>query len=332
MYRSYEKTRIVVFGFLFYFFNVVLVLQFLSVGPTIMSERYSYVSYVGLFFLVGHLYVFLKEHARKNIRTLGIVMSVALPIAFVSYGLITHDRCKVWKNPVTLWTDMIEKYPFTDHGYTKRGSYYGKNGDYDKAFKDYQISIQLKPKDFKVFNNMGNIYGSRGEFTKAIEHFNKALEIDPEYADAYLNIAITYSMMQQPEKSFEYYDKAVALGLTDLKVYTNRAQTFYAVKDYTNAIADYSLVLKTRRFDPISLMYRGLSYYFLKYYDNAISDYNRVLQIEPQNPYAYNNRSLCYKDKQQFKLALSDAQNAKKFGLQVKDEYINNLKIQAGSN
>ncbi|NQY68092.1 MAG: tetratricopeptide repeat protein [Flavobacteriales bacterium] len=324
IYRSFKHTKVIVFGFLFYLFNVVLVLQFMPVGPNIMCERYTYVSYVGLFFLIGHGYTYLKDNPKLKTLIQGI--NIAFVLSIITLSVLTFNRCKEWKNSETLWTSMIEIYPNVDHGYTKRGSYYGKRGDFDKAFNDYNISIQLKPNDHKVFNNMGNIYGSRGEHAKALEHFFKALEIDPTYKDAYLNIAITYSITKQYEESFKYYDKAIEMGLKNLKIYTNRAQTYYTFKNYQAAIDDYSLVLQTRRFDKASLMYRGLSYYFLQNYDTAIADFNLLIQVDPQNSFAHNNRSLCYNYKGNYKLALSDALMAQKLGLQVNENYLNELK------
>ncbi|MBK5284953.1 MAG: hypothetical protein JJE25_06090, partial [Bacteroidia bacterium] len=48
LYRSLKTSRDFIFGALFFFFNVILILQLLPVGNTVISERYSYLSYTGL--------------------------------------------------------------------------------------------------------------------------------------------------------------------------------------------------------------------------------------------------------------------------------------------
>lgn len=47
--------RITLFGLAFYMFNILFVLQFVSAGGVIMADRYSYISYFGLVFMVAYL-------------------------------------------------------------------------------------------------------------------------------------------------------------------------------------------------------------------------------------------------------------------------------------
>ena len=49
----FRKNRVVVFGLLFFLVNILLVLQLVPIGFTIVSERYTYVPYIGLAFLVA---------------------------------------------------------------------------------------------------------------------------------------------------------------------------------------------------------------------------------------------------------------------------------------
>jgi hypothetical protein len=50
--------KIYLFGFLFFAVNIFLVLQILPVGDAVMADRYTYVSYIGLFIIIGF---FLKD-------------------------------------------------------------------------------------------------------------------------------------------------------------------------------------------------------------------------------------------------------------------------------
>ncbi|HET9826142.1 MAG TPA: hypothetical protein VFP87_12470, partial [Chitinophagaceae bacterium] len=43
-----RKNKVVLFGFLFFVVNLLLVLQVVSIGTTIVSERYTYVPYIGI--------------------------------------------------------------------------------------------------------------------------------------------------------------------------------------------------------------------------------------------------------------------------------------------
>ena len=48
-----KKYRFAVFGLLFFVVNIALLLQFIQVGGAVFAERYSYVAYIGLFFIAG---------------------------------------------------------------------------------------------------------------------------------------------------------------------------------------------------------------------------------------------------------------------------------------
>jgi hypothetical protein len=54
-YFTWKKYRFVAFGISFYIANLLLVLQIFSVGSAVIAERYTYVPYIGLFFIAGCL-------------------------------------------------------------------------------------------------------------------------------------------------------------------------------------------------------------------------------------------------------------------------------------
>jgi protein O-mannosyl-transferase len=51
-----RRNKVVMFGAMFFLINIVLLLQFIPVGGAILADRYSYLPYIGLFF-IGAWYV-----------------------------------------------------------------------------------------------------------------------------------------------------------------------------------------------------------------------------------------------------------------------------------
>ena len=51
---SLKKTKVIAFGLTFYAFTVFLTLQFISVGGAVMADRYTYVPYIGLSFIIAY--------------------------------------------------------------------------------------------------------------------------------------------------------------------------------------------------------------------------------------------------------------------------------------
>jgi hypothetical protein len=86
-----RKDRLVVFSLLFFIINLLLVVQFVSVGLTIVSERYTYVPYIGLSFLTG---MWLEKYLIKSSNT--FIKAVPFVIAIV-FGIISFQRTKFGK-------------------------------------------------------------------------------------------------------------------------------------------------------------------------------------------------------------------------------------------
>jgi hypothetical protein len=85
--------------------NLALVLQIVSIGGTLLAERYTYVPYIGMAFFIGMM---LDKYSATINRSLlwGIAGAVVLV-----FGIITFQRTKVWKDSDTLWTNVLEHFP-----------------------------------------------------------------------------------------------------------------------------------------------------------------------------------------------------------------------------
>lgn len=253
---SLVRTKIVAFGVGFYFFTVAFVLQFISVGVVIMADRYSYLPYVGLSFMLA---MAVETYMTKNIR---VIFYGIATVAAVACFLQTRAQVDSWQNSETLWSRVISIYPGQEKPHSLRGNYYGKMASraaeqkdaksqalfVEKAEADFKIAIELKSPRADVYEGMGNIHGMRGEHLKAIEMYNKAIKIDPLKASVYINRGIGYNMSGDLQRSLKDMDKAVNL---DRK--------------------------------PMHLLYRGIAHKLLGDKVVAKADFEAVLQMEPGN-------------------------------------------------
>jgi len=324
---SRKKTRILVFGILFYLVNVMLVLQFLSVGNAVMSERYTYIPYLGLFFIIGMGIDYLICRS-KQARMIAIVL-VLIVSGLFAYA--TSERCKVWKNSEALWTDFINKYPTHEKGYTSRANYYAQNEKYDLAFDDFSMAIKLKPDQARPYAMRGNIFSMRGQLDKAMEDYNTAIRLDPDYPDVYFNRAVTYSINKDYVNAFADYSKAIELDPGNMQAYLNRAYSYIETSNNEKAIKDCKAVLAVNPNNKEAHMYSGLAYFNLKRYDQAIEQFNMVLRLDPNNANAWYNLAVCAERKGLNKEALKDAKQAAKLGYNVPAFYIENLKAKFAS-
>ncbi len=330
-YRAGEKyLRIVIFGLGFFLFNVLFVLQFVSSGPAIMADRYSYVAYFGIFFLVVYFAgLFIEKLPVYKIPMQGLMLGFTIMLAYICY-----DRTRVWHNTKTLWEDVIKKYPFrVQTAYKNLGNYYADLGPtnfayYDSAYTNYVTLVKIHLADAGTYSNIANIYGLRKQFDSSLISYNMALKMDSTNFDAHLDRAITYSMMKRYDKALIDYDYAGSLQPLSEKLLENRASTYLYAGMYAKAVADFSSLIKINPDRQVTYLDRGAAEWDMGDYKNALADLNYYHKLDPTNGQCLFDLAVTYEKLKDYKNALDNALQARNAKFDVKDQYINYLKQQ----
>ena len=112
-----------IFGFIFYFITIALVVQFIPVGFAIAADRYAYVSYIGLFYIPAKLYCDYIDNKFRNFnKTLNHYIIFIIIIIAGLFSILSFERNKIWKDGVILFDNVIEQYPTTGHAYFARAN------------------------------------------------------------------------------------------------------------------------------------------------------------------------------------------------------------------
>lgn len=351
---TWKTTRLIVFALLFYFFNIVLVLQFVSVGKAIIADRYTYMAYTGLFFAIG--YGFHKlYHSRRAYQQ---PLKAALGLCILVLGFLSFQQTKTWKNGETMWGNVIELYP-NSMVYTTRGDFYVNDQQYDKAFADFTQAIALNPREYDAYNLRGNIHRREKRYDEAIADYKKALEIHPRTAKAMLNLGNTYFERNENDKAFELYNqiiqgepnnanalcnrgaiyfrkakyeeavqdlsKAIAIDNDYFDAYMNRGVVYSVTNRFDESLQDYSKCLALQPNNATIWRFRAIAYQQLQNHTAAIKDFTRLLELRPKNPSFYLERSKSYFALGNKALALKDATKAKELGGNVSEDYWRSL-------
>ena len=319
---SVRFSRVLAFGILFYFFNIALVLQFMSVGEAIMSERYTYLSYTGILFVIAMLYDYLiqKDSSYK------IAMGGILAVALLAFAYKSYDRLAVWKNSDLIWTNVIDQYPNRiPTAHNNRGHYRRQHGKMQEALQDLSMAIQLHPKYHLAYVNRGNTYFSLNKNDEALADYNKANEIKPDYAESYGNRGSVYFQKQQYDLAMADYNKAIELKKYYPDAYLNRAVTYSVLNKHDLAKADYDQYMTMVDDNAKAWHWRGLACRHLKMIPQSISDFDRAIQLDPKNGEFYLNRSYSHKDLGNNSAAKADALKAQSLGQKIDPAYLHSL-------
>lgn len=256
VYRTLKQTRLVVFGFLFFVVNILLVLQFVSIGDAVLAERYTYISYLGLLFAVGFTLNNVYEGSATKFKALKPYVLPAAVIAALVFSVQTYARCKVWKNDETIARDLMSKFP----------------------------------DDRLVQNNMGFILYEQHKYSEAIELYKKAIAQKPDYTRASINIVNAYFELNAYDIALEEVNNALKFEPHNSSLLNQRGFIFYSKHSYHEAIKCYDASLKESPENTYTYIYLSQCYFELKNYEESLQVLDKGLTYSPQSHYLLNNK------------------------------------------
>jgi serine/threonine-protein kinase len=124
-------------------------------------------------------------------------------------------------------------------GYDELGNFYGRQGRYSDATKQYRKAIELTPDNAQVYGNLGGNYINSGDPKlrgDAEQALKKSIELGPSYA-AYANLGNLYLIEQRYAESAAATEKALQLQGSDYLVWDNLKLAYEWLNDKAKADA-----------------------------------------------------------------------------------------------
>lgn len=235
-FYTLKKIRPVAFGILFYLVNLLLVLQFFTVGSAIIAERYTYIPYIGLFYALGFC---IDRFARSKLSKASIII---IPVTIL-LGIVTYKQASVWNDSASLWDQAIKNQP-SSKAYCNRAILFSDENNDSLAIEYYNKAIMMNSVEIEGYTNRGNIYFFQNKLDLAYQDFNKALSINPDFIPALDNMGSLYGKQGQYESAIKYFDKAIALQPDYKSAYYNRGVANMALNSNEKAIMDFEKFLQ----------------------------------------------------------------------------------------
>lgn len=267
VFRFRKKFPYLIFGTLFFLAGLSLTLQIIPSRLFIVTDRYTYLPYLGLLTIIGLLIFDTKSTTLRNAL---VTISV---LAFVVFSVLSFNRNKVWANDLNLATDIINKnpaVPYIGRAYGVRANFYlNRLQNPQMALKDYDMAINLDQTDRITYYNrgvlrnkmqdnsgviedmemaeklglryhdlnnfLGAAYYNEGKLEKAVENFKKAIEINPGYIEAYNNLGATLGTLNQLDSSIYFIEKALELNPSHAESHRNRGILYLRENKNTEA-------------------------------------------------------------------------------------------------
>jgi len=353
-------------GLAFFLICISIVLKLIPVGDTIVAERYTYIPYIGLFFLIAYWLDEMQKNAkyREGIK-IGSIAVVAL------LTLMSYSRTQVWQTNEKFWTDVSTKYPNYWRSYNNLAEELEKKEEFKNALTMYRLAgekdkyappIPYLKQGVILLNEFKDREGAVNAFRRATEfpnksdeaHYNARMNLSqalvllnrsresienlegletnfPNSPDIFYRRAIAYANVRSFDTCMANFQRAIEMSPDRWEYYLRRGIVYTDIMgSHELGIADFNKVLELNPGHKDAQINIGVAYYKSGRNKDAIEVYSNVLKQDPTNARIFMLRALAYAGDAQYRNAYEDAQKAISGGAQLDPALVDAWRVNAG--
>jgi protein O-mannosyl-transferase len=217
--RKGQFQREYIFGILFFGMTLSLNIHIIPFGKAIVAERYAYIPYIGIYYLIGRLYCYSLERFPLLLQWKKGLFSMAVCIV-VLLGYCTFQRIGVWKNTLILFHDASMKANSSKEaviiqalGYVLEAEEKTNARKYAEAIELYDKAIALDSLRVESYSNRGIAKHCLQDYEGAMKDYSKAIELNPSFSRAYANRGAIFLLWNKQDEACSDFHTAYNLGL-----------------------------------------------------------------------------------------------------------------------
>ena len=299
VYWGYKKDlRHVVFGLMFFVVNVMFVLQVVGAGQGFLADRFTYIPYLGLIFLV----VYYLDELRQKETSSGKYALYGLGGLMALYMVMTFQQTKIWHDSDKLWTHVLKYYDKTSLPFRNRANYRRDQGRTEEALADYNSAIKLKP-DGALYNSRAKLYFNLKKYPEAMENYNNAIAMDSTEGEFYVNRGAVWALTSQLDKALADFNTGLRIDPKQANGYKNRSLVYQTTGQWNLAIADIDAYLEMHPEDADLWYERGRLKNVIGKPSEGLPDLERAIQLN-------SGQGLFYYEKMKALLLMGQKANA----------------------
>jgi len=161
-------------------------------------------------------------------------------------GFLTWQQGTIYRNPESLWLDVVSKNPACWMAYENLGVYYARQGKLDDAIFQYRHALRLRPDEAGIHHDFGTALARQGRYSEAQEQFHAALRLQPRFYEAEYNLGLTSISLRNYAEAAQHLQAALQIKGDEPEGRHLLAQAWVNLGEYPLAVQQYREALRLR--------------------------------------------------------------------------------------
>jgi Tfp pilus assembly protein PilF len=235
--------RLSSFGIFWFFITLSVESSIISL-PMIICEYRVYLPSIGWLMAITTSVWIVWKKLEVRVPWLKKEIILFFVSVLIIFSSLTYARNIVWRDEVRMWKDVTHKSPNKARGHYNLGLTLGKQGWFEEAIREFQMTLRLNPNHAKAHNNLGVIYNYQGQLDDAIREYQSALTINPKDANVYYNLGIVLARKHRLEDAVREFQAALKLDPNNANAHNNLGAIFAQQDRLDEAIKEFKAALE----------------------------------------------------------------------------------------
>jgi tetratricopeptide (TPR) repeat protein len=235
-------------GWFWFVGTLIPVIGLVQVGEQAHADRYTYISYIGLFIIIawGLPELLSKWTSVSSVESpqRKIILGLSMVIVLTTLGIGANQQVSYWNNSTSLFTHAIKVTQDNYVAYNNRGDVYSRFDRHQDAIEDYKQAIRIKPSLAEAHYNLGAAHAKLGRWQEAMEAYKQAIRIKPDDLESHNNLGAAYAKLGRWQEAIDVLKQAIRIKPDDAMAHSNLGITYLAAGDKRLALEEYK-ILKT---------------------------------------------------------------------------------------
>jgi protein O-mannosyl-transferase len=238
-----RKCPYLLIGWLWYLGTLLPAVGLVAFGNEAPADRFTYLPQIGLCIAVawGVADWCRGVTVRRWICGVGGAAAIAILMG------CAWQQASYWRDSETLWNRTLACTSRNAEAHTMLGNTLAMSGDTDRAIRQFNKALAIKPDDPQANFAKGVAEAARGNLDKAIECYRKASVADnPFCADAKNNLGYTLLMCGEPYEALKHIEEALRLKPDFANAHYNLGVALHTLGYVGRATAEYREAIRLR--------------------------------------------------------------------------------------